>query len=593
VAAERNRTEDCKYQQKSKTKTSKETCKQCDAVTAKDENLSLSEERFRLAIDSSDQGIWDLDVQARTYIISQHWANKFGMPASGADWDEFLRRAHPDELDDRNRRILALFSGETPNFEMEYRVRDAAGNWVWVLSKGKAIFDENKKPVRFIGSFTDVTEIRRREAEREYEANHDELTGLFNRRGFFKAVEQQMTNPANNRKAYVVLLDVDDFKMVNDTLGHTAGDAVLQQISIHVARALGDNCIFARHGGDEFIAFFWGESNAGIRTKENVECIDSFLVETGSGAKYYSISRGLAIFPDHGVTIEELTRKADIALNEAKRSGKTRCVVYSEEIEAKTIRVAKIQECLYTALANEELWLVFQPVFNMRSKKLQGFEALLRWNNPILGSISPAEFIPVAEQMGTIVPIGEWVLQEVCRFGRRIFEETGEWPRVGINISARQLTHSRFSANVGHNVAKYDVPNGKLVLEVTESVFIDNMVDCSARLNDLRQKYGIQIALDDFGTGYSSLNYLKDLPLDILKIDKKFIDTITLDKESKGQKLLRAIFRIADELGLLAISEGVERQEQFDFLLANGSHLCQGYFLSYPLKEEEALNLLR
>ena len=423
-------------------------------------------------------------------------------------------------------------------------------------------------------------------------AFYDPLTGLPNRASLSLHIEQGMKK-AHCGKAMgtIMFIDMDDLKSVNDNFGHSFGDSVIIAAGKHIVDAAGEKAFVAHSGGDEFIIVLSGEYNR----EEVGKIADTILnalsqeYEVSIEHLHMSASIGIAVYPDDGVSTEDILKKADIAMSAAKKAGKNCWRFYEPIFLQEAYEKMMLTNSLRRALERGELSLHYQPQLTVEGVVI-GFEALLRWNSSEYGCVSPVRFIPLAEQSGLIIPIGQWVLQEACRFARRLADMGKGTMHVAVNISPRQLLTDDFVDSVRRSMADADVAPEQLEIEITESVLIESMEDSIRKLCQLRDG-GLMISLDDFGTGYSSLTYLRSLPVGILKIDKSFIDKIASDELQL--QMVGSIIDLGHALGLTIIAEGVETEDQLKLLSQCGCDCIQGYIFSPPISEEEAIEFLK
>ncbi len=420
-------------------------------------------------------------------------------------------------------------------------------------------------------------------------AYFDTLTGLPNRASLKNLFDTHVKN--SNIKSALLLLDLDNFKYVNDVLGHNAGDNLLIRVGERIKEILKQDSWTSRLGGDEYMILIRGFSDI----KEISDYADKLLIAVESG--FYientpiniSFSMGIAIYPDHGTSFNELMKAADTAMNHAKETGRRKYVFYNHEMNEVFIKNMAIENNIKKGLNNNEFLLHYQPQLEISTGKVRGFEALLRWNSEEYGFIPAAEFIDVAESSGLILSLGKLALNEACDFIKHLQEMGYSHLKVAVNISILQLMQDNFVNMIMDTVKEKGLRPEYLELEITETIlmeFVEQNMDKIRKLNDL----GVSISLDDFGTGYSSLTYLRELPINILKIDKSFIDEVVTSKEKSI--LTSSIISFAHKLELKAVAEGVETKEQLDFLFSHKCDIAQGYFISRPVSKDEALDFL-
>ena len=422
-------------------------------------------------------------------------------------------------------------------------------------------------------------------------AYHDSLTGLPNRLSLTERMEEIIKNKKDSLCA-LLYVDSDNFKFINDTLGHTYGDKLIVRMGKRLNSILKKNQSIYRLGGDEFII-----SYSDARSMKDVEdfaerIIRSFekpFVIAGS-TLYVTVSVGIAMYPYHGTSTADLLRHADLAMYKAKAEGKNRYYIYNKDLQVEFDKRMKIEKNLRGALANNEFFLHYQPQVDLMDGKITGFEALIRWNNPELGLVSPMDFISIAEETHLIVPIGQWVIRNACMFLKRLNELGHHSMMIAVNVSILQLLQDDFVEMVLGIIQEFGLKPRQLELEITESTLMQSFQTIRTRLLQLR-KAGVRIALDDFGKGYSSLSYLGQLPMNTLKIDKSFIDALLTGK--MGESFIDTIVMMGRKMGLVVLAEGVEKKEQMDYLVKHKCHKAQGYYISEPMPEERAILLCR
>ncbi|WP_051220882.1 EAL domain-containing protein [Erythrobacter cryptus] len=431
-----------------------------------------------------------------------------------------------------------------------------------------------------------VSAIAERERQIIHVGLHDGLTGLPNRKLFTEQLANALARRAKGEKVLVAYVDLDDFKLVNDTLGHPAGDALLKLVAAHLSEDLPE-ALVARLGGDEFAVLI-----DGIDEKANLAAIADRLqasfdrpITINGQAAPCSASIGIALAPGDGADGVTLMKNADLALYRAKHEGKASYHFFEPGLDEAARRRRQLEVDLRSAIREGQFALHFQPLYSVVQQRLTGFEALIRWDHPERGRVSPAEFITLAEETGLIIPIGEWVLREACH-------QASTWPAdisVAVNVSPRQFAAPRLAATVLSALSASGLAPGRLELEITESIFIADVDATLATLHSLRN-LGIRIALDDFGTGYSSLSYLRSFPFDKVKIDKSFV--ADLGTSPNGHAVIRAITTLADALGMETLAEGVEHMAQFEVLAREGCQNIQGYLFSRPVPAEAVPDLI-
>lgn len=440
---------------------------------------------------------------------------------------------------------------------------------------------------RLASSFNSmVSAIEERERRIIHVGLHDGLTNLPNRKLFVEQLEQALLRLRAGEQHMVVYVDLDDFKVVNDTLGHPAGDGMLREVAGFLRSALPDATI-ARLGGDEFAILMQGigegENLAALADRIQA-CFQRTVTLDGQQA-HCSASFGIAVAPGDGTDGITLMKNADLALYRAKSEGKSTYHFFEPALDEQARRRRQMELDLRLALHDGGFELFFQPLYSLSDEKLQGFEALIRWPHPELGMISPLDFIPLAEETGLIVPIGDWVIREACH-------QAAQWPEdisVAVNVSPKQFATPGLSSTVLQSLASSGLSPKRLELEITESIFISNVEKTLSVLHSLRD-LGVRIALDDFGTGYSSLSYLRSFPFDKVKIDRSFIED--LSKGDNAHAVIRAITTLADALGMDTLAEGVEDQEQLEVLRQEGCQFIQGFLFSRPVPADQVARLI-
>lgn len=553
--------------------------------------LADSETRWRLALDAAGDGVWDWRVQTGEEFYSDRLLHMFGfkrgeLAHSVAALDE---RTHPDDLAQMAVDREAHFSGRTPTYVNEHRVRCKDGSWKWVLSRGMVVSrDAQGQPLRMIGTHTDITQRKHAEELIWHQAHIDALTGLPNRRMLRQCLNEALTHARQTESALaVVFMDLDNFKQVNDTLGHHEGDALLVEAAHRIQQHMGRTDTLARMGGDEFTLVLAGlpagadpVALLGPRLDGLLDALQQpYLL--GQSEVFVSASMGLAMYPADASQIEDLLRHADQALYAAKGAGRNRWCVFTPAMQAAAQWRARLDADLRTALEAGQLSVVYQPIVNMLSGRVCKAEALLRWHHPELGAISPAQFIPVAETSGQILVLGDWVFTQAAHQVRHWRSVLDAEFQVSVNKSPVQCHRSpALSSRWVDELAQMGLPCSSLCIEITEGLLLDTHPEVTRHLGELRAA-GMTVSLDDFGTGYSSLTYLQKLDIDCLKIDQSFVRN--LSPGSTDLTLCKAIIAMAHELGMQVVAEGVETEQQHQLLMEAGCDHGQGYWYGCPM----------
>lgn len=591
--------------------------------------LTASNERFSLAAFGADAVIWDLDMTEKTYYFSDRWYELLGYQKGELGerlkgWDGIL---HPDDIEQDRRERRDHLAGRTAYYYSEYRLRTRSGDYKWFQTRGRVLRGEQGGFIRFAGSMTDITDRKGFESKlqmsyEELESTYEELTALQNElmEQYNKVVENQELLQASEEKyrilayndelsglpnrlslseelkeftegkdggvAALFFLDIDNFKYINDTMGHSFGDRLLVLVGERLMELAPDITRHYRFGGDEFVILLNNVSQPEQIIFYAEALIQSFKepFQLGDSTIHVSVSVGIAQYPKDGASAEMLLKNADIAMYKAKQAGKGIYMLYGESMQQHFDERVIIEKHLRGALAGGELSLHYQPQVDGSTGRLWGFEALIRWHSPVLGFVSPLSFIRIAEDCRLIVPIGEWVLRGACRHIAEMNRQGAGPYHVSVNISVIQLLTDDFTGMVLSILRETGLDPRYLELEITESVFMESLEEIGAKLLFLRGQ-GIRVALDDFGTGYSSLSYLKQLPITTLKIDKSFIDGVPGD--GSGMPLAGSIVGIGHDMGLEVTAEGVETEEQLEFMRQVSCDRIQGYYVSRPIYEGE------
>jgi len=545
----------------------------------------MSQERFALAVGGANDGIWDWDLRTDQGYFSKRLNEILGQAAVGETVSKPLQvwhtLIHPDDREITEARLRRyLESGAEELFEAEFRGQTGAERECWLLMRGKALRDEYGRAVRMSGSITDITDRKRQQANLEYQALHDALTGLPNRNLLHDRLHHAIQNAARQQKSVaLILMDLDRFKEVNDSLGHQYGDLMLQQVSARLQQVLRHSDTIARLGGDEFAILITdtNETFAGhVAQKVHIALnrvfnLDNHFLHIGG-------SLGIALYPQHGDSAQSLIQHADTAMYVAKRSN-TGCAVYHPEHDRDAVKRLELANELHDAIDADELELYYQPKIDLQTGKVMGAEALLRWQNPKRGMVPPDEMIPIAEHNGMIKRLTLWVLNAAL-------QQCAQWRKQGIelsvavNLSVWNLQDPMLIEEIESRLVHWQVPANLLELEITESAMMADPKFSLATLKKL-DSMGIALAIDDYGTGFSSLAYLKKLPVDIIKIDKSFV--LSMDVDDDDAVIVKSTIELAHNLGLKVVAEGVESEAISRMLLALGCNTAQGYHYCRPI----------
>jgi len=545
--------------------------------------LRESEERFRQMAESIADVFWLSDPpRQRLLYVSPAFERIWGMPNEAVyrDWRAWTQGVHPD---DRERVVAAMNGQEESDFEIGFRVVRPDGDERHVQMRVYRVRDGAGRNVRRCGVVQDVTEKKRQEARIEHLAYHDALTGLPNRALLMDRLAQALAHgQRQQQQVAVVFIDLDRFKLVNDSLGHLAGDELLKEVARRLRGVLREDDTVARVGGDEFQVVLndvTDSRDAALVAEKLMHVLGRPMLVDGQEL-HVTASLGLALYPRDGATADLLLKYADTALYEAKGEGRNAYRFFSPEMNAQAHGRLRMENDLRRAIERGELELHYQPQLDLATGEVPAVEALLRWRHPEKGLVPPNAFIPLAEETGLVLGLGEWVLGEACRQLARWRAQGLGSLRVAVNISARQLQRPGLDAVVRHALAESGLAPCSLELEITESSVMLDPQHARSVLQSLRD-LGVLLSIDDFGTGYSSLAYLKRLPLDRLKIDRSFIHGIPADGDDAA--IVETIIVMTHKLGLRVIAEGVETLEQRLQLLRQGCDEVQGFLLAAPV----------
>jgi diguanylate cyclase (GGDEF)-like protein len=548
--------------------------------------LELQNMRFNAAMNNMIHGLTMFDGQQRLVVSNRRYRELYSVP---------------EELTRPGTTLEALVSFRAANEAPEgtsvedykhrmltFSLEDKSHTSVFELRNGRVITQRrNAMPGGgWVSIHEDVTEQRQAAARIAYLAHHDALTGLPNRVMLRERLSEMLGDVASGEALAVLGLDLDNFKEINDMLGHPFGDALLRQVADRLRAATSSSDVVARMGGDEFTIVQSGGAQPEAATSLATRLIEKLSAPYELDGHHVRVgtSVGVALAPADGVDADQLLKSADLALYRAKAEGRGVCRFFEAEMNEKMQARRQLEIDLRKALPNGEFELYYQPLLNLKSNSVEGFEALLRWNHPQRGRISPAEFIPLAEEIGMITPIGEWVLRQACAEAVNLPEHI----KVAVNLSPAQFTTRNLVASVFNALAAAGLPASRLELEITESVLLEDTDLALTVLHQLRA-LGVLIAMDDFGTGYSSLSYLQKFPFDKIKVDRSFI--MDLNENSGSMAVLRAVASLGASLGVTTTAEGVETEAQLVAVRGEGISQIQGYLVSVPKPMHEIIKI--
>ncbi|MGK0467210.1 EAL domain-containing protein [Clostridium sp.] len=575
------------------TATEEEIRAQYDELQHNEEALTISDERYQLALDGSNDAIWEFDIKSGTFFASDKLFEITGYkPTKNFNTKSFIKNfVH---IEDRNTALKDLrkhINNITTIYKSEFRIKINDGSYIWVSNRGKALRDLNGKAVKIAGSITDITDRKNAEEKIKFMAYYDDLTKLPNRTFFMNKLKQQLnTAELQNSGGAVFFLDLDNFKNINDTMGHDYGDKLLVFLAKQMEILINEKDTICRLGGDEFILLHpcYKEEEVDSYAKALLALFDKPF-EIDNKQMYITASIGVAFYPKDGNDTSTILKNADSAMYKAKELGKNQFARFDEEMYLKLERKTCIDRILRNAIENNELSIHYQPQFDAKTNEIFGFEALLRLNSVELGFVSPVEFIPIAEETGYIVQMDKWVLNEACRQSVEWLNAGYRFKSISINVSTVDMHQIDFLETVKGIFENTGINPNIVELEITETVLMESLETNIKILKEL-MNMGIRVALDDFGTGYSSLNYLMKIPISTLKIDKSFIDNIT--SNIQNESIIKNIIQMAHSMELKVVAEGVETANQLSILKEKECDYIQGYYYSKPLTVLDTEKLL-
>jgi diguanylate cyclase (GGDEF)-like protein/PAS domain S-box-containing protein len=551
--------------------------------------LRASQERYALAVEGANDGLWDWDLVAGSLYLSPraHALLGYAEGELGDDPEAWLDRVHPDDAERVRGELHAHREGGAAHLESVHRMRHRDGSWRWTHVRAVAVRGADGRAVRIAGSLSDITERKVAEELLLHTVLHDTLTGLPNRSLLLDRVGLALRRgPRRRRTCAVLALGLDGFKVVNDSLGHTVGDHLLEEVARRLQATLRSADTVARVGADVFAVLLDELRDAAearmVADRVHEALRDPFRVD--GHTVFATVSIGIAMAGAEA-TPEGLVRDADTAMHRAKARGRARSEMFDAAMQATALERLLLETDLRGAVERQEFELAYQPLVSLADGRIVGFEALARWRHPERGLLHPLEFITAAEDMGLIVPLGRWVLREACRQMREWNRRYGASLSVNVNLSPVQFGDAGLARDVAEALRESGLPAAFLKLEITESLLMGDAGGAATALEELKT-LGVDLCIDDFGTGYSSLSYLHRFPIDTLKIDRSFIARLGTDGQS--EQIVRTILVLAESLNLRAVAEGVETPDQADRLRAMGCEYAQGFRFSQPVQGDAA-----
>jgi diguanylate cyclase (GGDEF)-like protein/PAS domain S-box-containing protein len=557
--------------------------KSLNQLNEENQQLKRRRDEFEQTFNSVKVALWSLDVKTSTFLFSSGVSCIFGYSGEYLSYNinAWREAVYPKDVEKVREFEEKLLRGEPAT--AEFRIIHPNSEIRWLRVDGTPIFDHEGRLLKANGVILDITEGKSYEKKIYHMAHHDLLTGLPNRY-YLKKYLASLVESHVKRQIAILFMDLDRFKVINDTQGHTFGDILLEKVTERLKNCLSKNDFIVRYGGDEFIIVMQNvtrEKASHIAEAIIERFTESFVV---NGLEVFTTpSIGISMYPEDGKDIDTLIKNADAAMYLAKERGKNNYQFYDLSLHEKNEKKMRIEGKLRKALEHNEFVLYYQPKIELGTNRLVGVEALIRWNNKELGFVSPADFIPIAEELGLIIPIGTWILREACR-------QCVEWQQLGfkdlsvaVNISPRQFKDPSFIQTVVSTLEETGLSPHYLELEITESI-MEDIKQSSAILEKLKQ-VGVKVAIDDFGTGYSSLHYLCHLPIHTIKIDKSFVDGIHISAEKVA--ILQTIIDMGHRLRFEVVAEGIETHDQVRFLINHSCRIGQGYYFNKPLSEND------
>jgi diguanylate cyclase (GGDEF)-like protein/PAS domain S-box-containing protein len=554
------------------------------------ENLKVSEQYYRSLFDNNTDFVYSTDLQGNFTSVNPAFVKTFGYSENEIIGKSAVKFISQDDIPRVRMHFFRALRGREQYYNIE--IRNKTGE--------VSLFQIKNIPITINGETTgiygigrNITQLKKNEEKITQLAYYDHDTGLLNKMRFTEKLEELLSRAKKKkRKLAILFIDIDRFKIINDSLGHYAGDLILKELAERIQEVLPSGSLLGRFSGDKFSLAITKQVAIEEVMKTGTQILQNIAkpILMNNQEVFVSASIGVSWYPDDGLDEHTLLKNADIAVNRSKNNGGNQITFFSNEMNDEAMKRLKMESYLRKALKKNEFFLCYQPLIDLHTGEIYGSEALIRWNHPKLGHVSPAEFIPLAEETGLIEEIGDWVLRTACKQNKQWHDMGLGKLSVSVNVSAHQFQQKNFLAKVKKALEESGLPPEYLILELTESAMLRN-IDYSISVMKSLQELGVKVSIDDFGTGYSSLSYLRNLPINTLKIDRSFIDK--MDIETSDIAIVRAIITMSHGLQVKVVAEGVETKEQIELLRELNCHYAQGYYIHKPLLTEEFENVLR